>query len=53
MMKNVLRKVMKLTPITLLNMMAIMLVVENVSAACAWYVYQPEVPEAAKKFIKD
>lgn len=53
MMKNVLKKVMKLTPITLLNMMAIMLVVENVSVACAWFVYQPEIPEAAKKFIKD
>lgn len=51
-MKKVLAKVLKLSPVAVLNMMALMLVIENVNACCFWYAYQPEVPESAKKFIK-
>lgn len=51
-MKKVLNKIIKLSPVALVNMMAIMLVVENVNVACAWFMHQPEVPESAKKFIK-
>lgn len=52
-MKKVLAKVLKLSPAVLVNFMALMLVVENVNACCFWYAYQPEMPESAKKFIKD
>lgn len=52
-MKKVFSKIMKFSPVVLLNMMALMLVVENVNACCLWYVHQPEVPESAKKFIKE
>lgn len=52
-MKKLLAKVMKLSPFALVNMMALMLVVENVNTCCLWFVHQPEVPEAAKRFIKE
>lgn len=52
-MKKVLNKIMKFSPVVLVNMMAIMLVVENVNVACAWFMHQPEAPESAKRFIKD
>lgn len=52
-MKKVLNKIMKFSPVVLINMMAIMLVVENVNVACAWFMHQPEMPESAKRFIKD
>jgi len=52
-MKETLKKIFKFSPVVLMNMMALMLVVENVNACCFWFSYQPEVPESAKKFIKE
>lgn len=33
-----------------LNAIALMVVIQNVNAACAWVDHQPEVPEEAKRF---
>lgn len=52
-MKKIFKKISKITPITIMNTLALMLVVKNVNAACCWIMYQPKVPEAANKFIKD
>lgn len=38
---------------SVLNALAIIAVVHNVNAACVWLIYQPEVPESAKKLIKE
>ena len=35
------------------NALALMMVVHNVNVACTWLAYQPEVPECAKKLIKE
>lgn len=41
------------TRTNLLNVLALIVVVYNVNAACMWLAYQPEVPESAKKLIKE
>lgn len=41
------------TMTNILNALAIIAVVHNVNAACIWLAYQPEVPETAKKLIKE
>ncbi len=41
------------TMTNVLNALAIIAVVHNVNAACIWLAYQPDVPESAKKLIKD
>lgn len=52
-MKKIFKKISKITPITIMNTLALMLVIKNVNAACYWLMYQPEVPEAASKLMKD
>lgn len=52
-MKKFFAKISKISPSTIINTLALMLVIKNVNAACYWLMYQPEVPESAKKFMKD
>lgn len=35
-----------------MNMLALMVVVQNVNATCLWLDHQPEVPDEAKRFKK-
>lgn len=51
-MKKILKHI-NLTPFTIINTLAIMLVIRNVNMACYWFAYQPSLPDSAKKFIKD
>ncbi|WP_312442885.1 MULTISPECIES: cyclic lactone autoinducer peptide [Lachnospiraceae] len=36
----------------MMNALALLVVTQNVNAACAWLQHQPEVPEEAKRFRK-
>ncbi|SET56671.1 cyclic lactone autoinducer peptide [Lacrimispora sphenoides] len=36
----------------MMNALALLVVAQNVNAACAWLQHQPEVPEEAKRFRK-
>lgn len=48
---RVLKKLCKRTNV--LNALALIAVVYNMNAACMWLAYQPEIPESAKKLIKE
>lgn len=52
-MKKIIKKSAKVSPAALVNTMALARVAGNVNTACSWLMYQPELPESAKKFIKD
>lgn len=43
----------KFTPISVINTLALMMVMSNINAACNWLIYQPKLPDSAKKFMKD
>lgn len=38
--------------VIMMNALALMVVFQNVNAACVWIDHQPEVPEEAKRFKK-
>lgn len=42
----------RLSIFALMNAFALMLVARSVNTTCFWEIYQPEVPEGAKKFMK-
>lgn len=51
---NLLKKASKkVNVVVMLNALAIIAVVQNVNAACFWLAYQPEVPDCAKRFMKE
>lgn len=52
-MKRLMRIIKKAGSFATLNALALIVVAQSVNAACSWMLYQPEVPEAAKRFKKD
>lgn len=47
-----LREMVKKNVSKVMNMFALQFVVQTANAACAWFAYQPEFPEAANKYKK-
>ena len=40
----------KVNKVSVLNLLALAVVISTVNSTCYWMAYQPEVPEAAKRF---